>query len=292
MPRTPDDFPGIGQEEGIRLYDDGYGLPGSEREIRYSDGYFYAVDAYGVFNVRVNVHPHIATHLGEGSDSFYVISATSPTENEDINDGYEVGWRWIDTIDGYEYVLIDNTAGAAIWRNTTGVASIGSHADTHLYGGGDEIDGDKLDIDFTPENYIPNTTPSEVDYDDELTSHLAGIDAYLGDLGENKLDIDDHKTLRHLIHFIDDGPGDGFASGAYKETLPVGNPFPIQIIWWQSSSKLKKIVEKNITRNSNQTPSIIQWKMYDTNGITILVTITDTISYNGVFETFRIRSIS
>lgn len=52
MPRTPDDFPGINQADGLRLYDDGYGLPGTEREIRYSDGYFYAKDAYGTFNLR------------------------------------------------------------------------------------------------------------------------------------------------------------------------------------------------------------------------------------------------
>lgn len=227
MPRTPDDFPGIGQEEGIRLYDDGYGLPGSEREIRYSDGYFYAVDAYGVFNVRVNVHPHIATHLGDGSDSFYVISTTCPTENEDINDGYEVGWRWIDTIDGYEYVLVDNTAGSAIWRNTTGSVSTG----------------------------------------------------------------EEHKRLRHLIHFIDEGPAGGFISGAYKETLPLRSPFPTQIIWWESSGKLQKIVEKNITRNANQLPTTIQWKMYDTDGITILNIVIDIISYSGIFEISRTRSI-
>jgi len=124
MPRTPDEFAGINQADGIKFLEDGYGLPGSIREMRYSDGYFYAKDAYGVFNLR---HPdtlppdlHINTHLGSGDDSLYVISSISPTINEDINDGYDVGLRWIDTTDGYEYVLIDNTAGSAIWINTTG----------------------------------------------------------------------------------------------------------------------------------------------------------------------------
>lgn len=231
MPQTPDSFPGIREDEGIRLYDDGYGLPGSERELRYSDGYFYARDAYGAFNLRVNVHPHVYSHVGYGSDSFYVVSQNSPTANEDENDGYEIGWRWINIIDGYEYVLVDNSAGSAIWRNTTGAAA----------GGG--------------------------------------------------ITAEEHKRLRHLIHFIDEGPAGGFASGAYKEILPAADPFPTQIIWWESSLKLQKIVEKNITRNANKTPATIQWKMYDEDGSTVLITVTDTISYSGIFEISRTRSI-
>ena len=33
-----------------------------------------------------------------------------------------------------------------------------------------------------------------------------------------------HKVLRDLIHFIDDGPADGYASGAYRETEAVVFP--------------------------------------------------------------------
>lgn len=102
-----------------------------------------------------------------------------------------------------------------------------------------------------------------------------------------------HRALRQLIHFIDEGPADGFASGAYKETLPAGNPFPASIIWWTSAAKTAKIVEKTITRNSNKTPSQIQWKMYDVDGTTVLVTVTDAITYaNNVFETSRTRTIA
>jgi hypothetical protein len=213
------------------LVDDGYGIPEAEGGLRYSDGYFYAKDAYGVFNARINVQPHVISHMVDGGDTFYVFSQNSPSVDEDINDGYEIGWRWIDTIDGYEFVLVDNTAGAAIWRNTT-IGAAGS-----------------------------------------------GIT------------VEEHKILRHLIHFIDEGPAGGFASGAFKEVLPAADPFPTQIIWWESSSKLQKIVEKIITRNANQTPATVQWKMYDTSGVTVLVTVTDTISYSGIFELSRTRSI-
>jgi hypothetical protein len=101
-----------------------------------------------------------------------------------------------------------------------------------------------------------------------------------------------HKTLRHIIHFIDDGPGDGFLSGAYKEILPAANPFPTSVIWWESAAKIKKMLEKEYIYNSNKTVGIASWKIYDTNGVTVLVTVTDTIVYSGVFELNRTRSFS
>jgi len=98
-----------------------------------------------------------------------------------------------------------------------------------------------------------------------------------------------HKVLRQLIHFIDDGPAEGFPSGCYKETTPTG-PFPTSEIWWESSSKLKKIVSLDTAWTGvNITQEV--WKVYDTDG-TVLATVTDTISYSGIFETSRNRTIA
>lgn len=102
----------------------------------------------------------------------------------------------------------------------------------------------------------------------------------------------DHPGVRHLIHFIDDGPANGFASGAYKEILPAGSPFPTQAVWYESSAKLKKIVELNVTRDTKQKPAFEEWKMYDTDGSTVLVTVTDEITYSGVYELSRTRTIA
>lgn len=100
-----------------------------------------------------------------------------------------------------------------------------------------------------------------------------------------------HKTLRHLIHFIDDGPGGGFASGAFKETLPVASVFPTSEIWWESSSKAKKIVSLDTTwTDINITQEV--WKVYDTDGTTVLATVTDAIAYSAIFETSRTRTIA
>lgn len=102
-----------------------------------------------------------------------------------------------------------------------------------------------------------------------------------------------HPSLRQLVHLADEGgPFEGFASGAYQETLPSASPFPTSVIWWTSSAKTAKIVEETITYNPNKTIATDQWKVYDVDGVTVLATVTDTISYSGVFETNRTRTIT
>jgi len=59
------------------------------------------------------------------------------------------------------------------------------HASTHIRGGSDEIDGDLLDIDATPDNYTPTiaATGGQVNPAtnvDDLAAHLIGIDNALG----------------------------------------------------------------------------------------------------------------
>lgn len=91
-----------------------------------------------------------------------------------------------------------------------------------------------------------------------------------------------HKALRHLIHLVDTGgPWDGFSTSPYWESKSGTGPWNHGGIWWESSSKSKKIVEKTINRNSNKTPSTIVWVAYDTDGSTALVTATDTYAYSG-----------
>lgn len=41
---------------------------------------------------------------------------------------------------------------------------------------GGEFDGDAMDIDFTPDNYAPDTSPDEASDVDDLAAHLEGID--------------------------------------------------------------------------------------------------------------------
>ena len=104
-----------------------------------------------------------------------------------------------------------------------------------------------------------------------------------------------HKILRQLIHFIDEGPAEGFTSLAYKETLPVGDPFPTSVTWYESSSKAVKIVEKIITRTGGGAtkvkPTPIVWKVYNSSDA-LIATVSDAIAYSGVFESTRTRTIT
>lgn len=49
------------------------------------------------------------------------------------------------------------------------------HAPTHIHGGTDEIDGDRLDIDYVPTCYTPDPAGGGVTSTQELAAHLAGI---------------------------------------------------------------------------------------------------------------------
>lgn len=108
------------------------------------------------------------------------------------------------------------------------------------------------------------------------------------ELTNSALTAEQHKTLRHLIHFIDNGPAEGFDTGAYRETT--GSVFPTAIIWYVDDTKAEKIVEKNITW-STPNPSEIEWLIYDTDGTTALVRVTDEYEYSGIFEVSVTRTI-
>jgi hypothetical protein len=104
----------------------------------------------------------------------------------------------------------------------------------------------------------------------------------------------DHQRLRQLIHFIDEGPAGGFTSGAYKEI--VGGVFPTSVIWYDDATKAKKIVEKTIVRSgggaTNVKPTPITWRMYATDGVTVIETVSDAVVYSGAFEVSRTRTIT
>lgn len=87
-------------------------------------------------------------------------------------------------------------------------------------------------------------------------------------------------------------PGLGFPSGAYRETLPLGDPFPTSATWWTDATKVDKIIEVLVTRDGQQKPTVEQWNIYDDDGSTVIETVTDTITYSGPFEASRTRVIT
>jgi hypothetical protein len=101
-----------------------------------------------------------------------------------------------------------------------------------------------------------------------------------------------HKTLRQLIHLADGqgGPFEGFTSGAYRTT--VGAAFPTAVTWYDSSLMAKKYVEKLITYTGQYQINTVTWNVYDVDGVTVLATVSDSVTYSTFFETSRVRSIT
>jgi hypothetical protein len=62
----------------------------------------------------------------------------------------------------------------------SGGGGVASHASTHISGGSDEIDGDRLDVDFSPSNYTRTAVTGGTGV---LDAHLKGIDLALAGAG-------------------------------------------------------------------------------------------------------------
>lgn len=170
---------------------------------------------------------------------------------------YTVDARVTSTSFTVQESIADSTGGSCEAQNPSGASKVG----------------------FDPSGLV-NTSATDVQ---EALSDLDG--AVSGVTAEQ------HKSLRQLIHFIDEGPAEGFTSGAYREQLPSGDIFPTSITWYTDSGKTDKIVERLVTW-SGATVTQDKWKIYDTDGSTVLWTVSDAISYSGIVETVRTRTIT
>lgn len=92
------------------------------------------------------------------------------------------------------------------------------------------------------------------------------------------------QDMRKLLYYINNGPADTY-SQAYLEITPSGSLFPTSSIWYTDSSKTAKIYEEYYERYSGSAtqtkPNPIQYKLYQADGVNVLITATDTITYAG-----------
>lgn len=145
-------------------------------------------------------------------------------------------------------------------------------------------------IQFEPSAVVP-TTNGEFRYVTGVGFRFyeEGVEVGLSGTGISEAQ---HRTLLQLIHFIDEGPAEGFTSGATKAIT--GGLFPTLIEWRRQDNTL--LVDKTITRSGGSAtlikPTPIVWRVYDTDGSTVLATVSDAITYSGVAEVSRIRTIS
>lgn len=75
--------------------------------------------------------------------------------------------------------VVATASNDAVTVTVAGSGLAGSHQATHLSGAIDPVDGDKLDVDFTPTSYSRTIVGGLSTATNQLTSHLKGIDNYL-----------------------------------------------------------------------------------------------------------------
>lgn len=117
---------------------------------------------------------------------------------------------------------------------------------------------------------------------DATTSHVLGelVSSTAGQVGS-------HNALLDVIHFLTDGPGDGWASAAVSVDSYAG-PLLSSTIWYADNTLAKKIVGYSYTYSG---PLIATSKvtLYAADGSTIVRTVTDTYTYSGPLRTQRTR---
>ena len=101
-----------------------------------------------------------------------------------------------------------------------------------------------------------------------------------------------HQALIDIMHFLDDGPGDGWASGAYRVRQGVA-PNPGGWIWYTSSAMTKRIISVTYTYPVGSIlPSSKQWLLYASDGATVARTLTDAMTWSGALLTNTTRTWS
>jgi len=135
-----------------------------------------------------------------GPTGSYIISDTAPTSPS-------VGNTWYDSTTGKTYIRY-NDGSSTQWveeGNPTSIVVPG-HGSSHVRGGSDVIDGDRVSVDFVPSRYTRNAAASGAGDVTDLTAHLSGIDSAF--TWRNMLTVRDEQTSATA--------GGTFTSGAWQ----------------------------------------------------------------------------
>jgi hypothetical protein len=108
---------------------------------------------------------------GAGGGSSVTTDDTAPTSPSD-------GDLWYDSTTGKTFVWYeDGSSDQWVEVGTNGQLTIPLHGSSHVRGGVDVIDGDRVTIDYVPTAYTRNSAASGAGDVTDLTAHLGGIDS-------------------------------------------------------------------------------------------------------------------
>jgi hypothetical protein len=87
------------------------------------------------------------------------------------------GALWFDSTTGKTFIwYVDGSSNQWVEVGEASQLSIPTHGSSHVRGGSDIIDGDRLTVDYTPTRYTRNAAASGAGDSTDLTAHLGGID--------------------------------------------------------------------------------------------------------------------
>lgn len=96
-----------------------------------------------------------------------------------------------------------------------------------------------------------------------------------------------HAALADIIHFLPDGPGDGWASGAVCVEGYTG-PLLTSSTWYTDAAQSRRIIALAVTY-TGPLPATFKYSLYDATGA-LVRTLTDTCTYNGPLLQSRTRT--
>lgn len=118
----------------------------------------------------------------------WTVSASDPTANDDVDDGYMPLHLWMNSVNNKIYFLVDNTAGAAVWVAIEDMAGVGGTGTENPYpplqpglcrwvANGSDTEFDFIDIMESIENLFDNSLlvdPIEYDLSADGTKVVFG----------------------------------------------------------------------------------------------------------------------
>jgi hypothetical protein len=103
-------------------------------------------------------------------------ATTNPTVTDDLAAGYLVGSTWINTASGEEFILVNNTTGAAIWTSTTSTGSWAPTTADYLVGTAQAALSAEIVVGTTPGGELGGTWASPtVDATHSGSAHHAAV---------------------------------------------------------------------------------------------------------------------
>lgn len=93
------------------------------------------------------------------------------------------GAMWYDSTTGRTFIRYnDGSSSQWVEIGEASQLSVPTHGSSHVRGGSDVLDGDRLTVDYVPTNYTRNSATSGAGDNTDLTAHLGGIDTKVGTL--------------------------------------------------------------------------------------------------------------